>query len=254
MDEGDEDGEEGPSLGEGEGEGEGEGAVRVGETRARARYARRDAGERREVARTAPAGSEALFMAAVSAKCAEAPDGLGGGQAGEDGMRSRRLSSGSAESRAAAGTGAGFVGEVVRAWREKTRAEAVARGGSLAEGSASQDASEHVCSGDTCTYHVVRDVFICEGTGRVHVCGAKCARDMARRRAKGHACSGVCRVSGRVLPSAAFIHAHEEESAVVEEAHEADEPSGPRANHYHSFSFGYFARDERELASLGAPA
>jgi len=230
------------------------------------RYARRDAAERREVLRTAPAGSESLFLAAVSARCAEVPETREGDATGKAlGADLRRKGSsasfGSGEW-AGGGEDKGFVHDVVKAWREKTLAELVARGasaellsqvrGASSRGKAGSDAG-HVCSGETCTYHAVRDVYICEATGRVHVCGAKCAREMVRRRAKGHACSGVCHISGRALPSSAFVDTHDEEEGGIE-PHEVDEPSGPRATHYHSFSFGYFARDEQELASLGALA
>nr|DAD24574.1 TPA_asm: hypothetical protein HUJ06_026038 [Nelumbo nucifera] len=33
---------------------------------------------------------------------------------------------------------------------------------------------DHACSGETCSYYQIGDVFICEKTGRVHVCDDTC--------------------------------------------------------------------------------
>ncbi|CAL5409286.1 unnamed protein product [Camellia sinensis] len=33
---------------------------------------------------------------------------------------------------------------------------------------------DHDCSGETCTYYQIGDVFVCEKTGQVHVCDDTC--------------------------------------------------------------------------------
>ncbi|KAK3441113.1 hypothetical protein EUGRSUZ_B01591 [Eucalyptus grandis] len=33
---------------------------------------------------------------------------------------------------------------------------------------------DHVCSGETCSYHQMGDVFVCEKTGNVQVCDETC--------------------------------------------------------------------------------
>lgn len=50
----------------------------------------------------------------------------------------------------------------------------------------------HACSGNTCTYTQIGDVFICEKTGRVHVCDDAC-REVVLDQSSG---TLVCTISG----------------------------------------------------------
>ncbi|WCJ33726.1 F-box family protein [Euphorbia peplus] len=54
--------------------------------------------------------------------------------------------------------------------------------------------SGKTCSGETCSYHQIGDVFVCEKTGNVHVCGDPCREVIFDREYKLLVCtiSGLC--------------------------------------------------------------
>lgn len=106
----------------------------------------------------------------------------------------------------------------------------------------------HVCSGKTCSYSQIGDVFLCEKTGRAHVCDDTCretildpSNDLL-----------VCTISGRCFDR--WLSAEEEEAVsghqlmesnvVLEEGEELFMGSGRLGRAY---SLGYNCDDEKEL-------
>lgn len=107
---------------------------------------------------------------------------------------------------------------------------------------------DHVCSGKTCSYSQIGDVFLCEKTGRAHVCDDACretvldpSNDLL-----------VCTISGRCFDR--WLSAEEEEAVsgsqlmesnvVLEEGEEPFMGSGRLGRAY---SLGYNCDDEKEL-------
>ncbi|MCO5567134.1 hypothetical protein L7F22_020820 [Adiantum nelumboides] len=107
---------------------------------------------------------------------------------------------------------------------------------------------DHVCSGKTCSYSQIADVFLCEKTGRAHVCDDTCretvldpSNDLL-----------VCTISGRCFDR--WLSAEEEEdgagyqqmesNVVLEEGEEPFMGSGRLGRAY---SLGYNCDDEKEL-------
>lgn len=107
---------------------------------------------------------------------------------------------------------------------------------------------DHVCSGKTCSYWQIGDVFLCEKTGRAHVCDDACretvldpSNDLL-----------VCTISGRCFDR--WLSAEEEEavsgsqlmeSNVVQE--EGEEPFMGSGRLGRAYSLGYNCDDEQEL-------
>ncbi|KAH7427800.1 hypothetical protein KP509_10G060600 [Ceratopteris richardii] len=104
----------------------------------------------------------------------------------------------------------------------------------------------HVCSGRTCSYSQIGDVFLCEKTGRAHVCDETCreavldpSNDLL-----------VCVISGRCFDH--WLTAEEEddhyqhmENNIVSE--EAEEPFMGSGRLARAYSLGYNCNDEKEL-------
>ncbi|PIA40275.1 hypothetical protein AQUCO_02500164v1 [Aquilegia coerulea] len=77
--------------------------------------------------------------------------------------------------------------------------------------------ADHACSGHTCTYYQIGNVYLCEKTGRVHVCGDTC-REVVMDTFTG---LWVCTVSGHcfdTLLSPAETEPDAEQQGVTDEA------------------------------------
>lgn len=99
---------------------------------------------------------------------------------------------------------------------------------------ASVDPSEHIhhdCSRDTCSYFVDRDLFICESSGRFHLCGAACADAVQLHNER------VCRVSGRWSSQA------DSEDRRYPDDDNVDDP-GDGSFLARCYAFGYNCKDE----------
>ncbi|OAY79147.1 F-box protein SKIP31 [Ananas comosus] len=104
----------------------------------------------------------------------------------------------------------------------------------------------HVCSGNTCSYSQIGDVFICEKTGRVHVCDDTC-REVILDQSSGLL---VCTISGHCFDR---LLSPEEES----DCYDADPLQGGVADEAEPFMgsgrfaraylLGYNCADEKEL-------
>lgn len=106
---------------------------------------------------------------------------------------------------------------------------------------------DHFCSGRMCSYFQIGDVFLCEKTGRAHVCDDTCretildpSNDLL-----------VCTISGRCFDR--WLSPAEEEEAghqlmdgtVVQE--ELEEPFMGSGRLARAYSLGYNCEDEKEL-------
>jgi len=106
---------------------------------------------------------------------------------------------------------------------------------------------EHVCSGRTCTYSQVGDAFLCEKTGRVHVCDDTC-REIVLDTSSGLL---VCTVSGRCFdrwlsPSEEELYLGDQQSDANNPADEA-EPFMGSGRFARAYLLGYNCDDEKEL-------
>jgi len=107
--------------------------------------------------------------------------------------------------------------------------------------------AEHVCSGRTCTYSQVGDAFLCEKTGRVHVCDDTC-REIVLDTSSGLL---VCTVSGRCFdrwlsPSEEELYLGDQQSDANNPADEA-EPFMGSGRFARAYLLGYNCDDEKEL-------
>ncbi|XP_030540152.1 F-box protein SKIP31 [Rhodamnia argentea] len=106
---------------------------------------------------------------------------------------------------------------------------------------------DHVCSGETCSYHQIGDVFVCEKTGNVHVCDETC-RETVMDPANELL---VCKISGHCLDrllSAAEMEpdAEQQQAGVTDEA----EPFMGSGRFARAYLLGYNCVDERELDAV----
>eukprot|EP00898_Chlorokybus_atmophyticus_P005896 jgi/Chlat1/6307/Chrsp44S05790 len=107
-------------------------------------------------------------------------------------------------------------------------------------------AIDHICSGSSCSYHQIGDVFLCERTGRAHVCDDTC-RERVVDSSNGLL---VCSISGRCFDR----WLTEEEEAGQPQA---DQNEGADADDFESYNVGgrlataylvgWGCRNEREL-------
>ncbi|XP_052210589.1 F-box protein SKIP31 [Diospyros lotus] len=104
--------------------------------------------------------------------------------------------------------------------------------------------SNHDCSGETCTYYQIGDVFVCEKTGRVHVCDDTCREAVLD---PGNELL-VCTISGhcfdRLLSPAEMEPDPEQQQGGVSDEAEPFMGSGRFARAY---LLGYNCADEKEL-------
>ncbi|KAL5724543.1 hypothetical protein ACHQM5_007788 [Ranunculus cassubicifolius] len=103
--------------------------------------------------------------------------------------------------------------------------------------------SAHSCSGNTCSYYQIGNVFLCEKTGRVHVCGDTC-REVFMDTFTG---LWVCTVSGHcfdaVLANTEAEPDAEQQGGVTDEA----EPFMGSGRFARAYLLGYGCDDEKEL-------
>ncbi|KAK7406990.1 hypothetical protein VNO78_08628 [Psophocarpus tetragonolobus] len=104
--------------------------------------------------------------------------------------------------------------------------------------------TDHACSGETCSYYHIGDVFICEKTGQVHVCDDTC-REAVMDPANELL---VCTISGhcfdRLLsPSEMEPDTEQQQVGVTDEA----EPFMGSGRFARAYSLGYNCADEKEL-------
>lgn len=107
--------------------------------------------------------------------------------------------------------------------------------------------AEHVCSGRTCTYSQIGDAFLCEKTGRVHVCDDTC-REIVLDASSGLL---VCTVSGRCFDR--WLSPLEEELYLGDQQDDASngvdeaEPFMGSGRFARAYLLGYNCDDEKEL-------
>ncbi|KAI4314613.1 hypothetical protein L6164_027501 [Bauhinia variegata] len=104
--------------------------------------------------------------------------------------------------------------------------------------------TDHACSGETCSYHQMGDVFICEKTGQVHVCDDTCREVIMDPNTE----LLVCTISGhcfdRLLsPAEMEPDAEQQQGAVTDEA----EPFMGSGRFARAYLLGYNCADEKEL-------
>ncbi|KAJ1380931.1 Herpesvirus UL92 [Sesbania bispinosa] len=104
--------------------------------------------------------------------------------------------------------------------------------------------TDHACSGETCSYYQIGDVFICEKTGQVHVCDDTC-REVIMDPTNELL---VCTISGhcfdRLLsPSEMEPDAEQQQGGATDEA----EPFMGSGRFARAYLLGYNCADEKEL-------
>eukprot|EP00262_Sarcandra_glabra_P002545 TRINITY_DN12935_c0_g1_i1.p1 TRINITY_DN12935_c0_g1~~TRINITY_DN12935_c0_g1_i1.p1 ORF type:complete len:339 (-),score=49.70 TRINITY_DN12935_c0_g1_i1:79-984(-) len=104
--------------------------------------------------------------------------------------------------------------------------------------------ADHACSGKTCSYSQIGDVYLCEKTGCVHVCDDTC-RETVLDPSNGLL---VCTISGHcfdrwLLPSEEEPDADQQQGGVTDEA----EPFMGSGRFARAYLLGYNCADEKEL-------
>ncbi|KAF5741962.1 F-box protein SKIP31 isoform X3 [Tripterygium wilfordii] len=104
--------------------------------------------------------------------------------------------------------------------------------------------TDHTCSGETCSYHQIGDVFVCEKTGHVHVCDDTC-REVIMDPTNELL---VCTISGhcfdRLLsPAEMEPDPDQQQGGVTDEA----EPFMGSGRFARAYLLGYNCNDEEEL-------
>ncbi|CAN4077208.1 unnamed protein product [Withania somnifera] len=105
--------------------------------------------------------------------------------------------------------------------------------------------NDHVCSGETCTYHQIGDVFVCEKTGNVHVCDDTC-REIVLDPTNGLL---VCTISGHCFDRMLLSPDEMEPDADLQQAGATDEtePFMGSGRFARAYLLGYNCDDEKEL-------
>lgn len=107
-------------------------------------------------------------------------------------------------------------------------------------------ASHASCSSDAgCSYHKIGDVFVCAGSGRLHVCGDACRQE---RVIQGE-CTVLCAVTGEPVGQSFFVG---EEAADAEQCDEDGEAAGGHdlwtaGALGRAFQIGYDCENEEEM-------
>ncbi|XVF13770.1 hypothetical protein REPUB_Repub08aG0236100 [Reevesia pubescens] len=104
--------------------------------------------------------------------------------------------------------------------------------------------ADHACSGETCSYYQIRDVFVCEKTGQVHVCDDTCREVILDPNNE----LLVCTISGhcfdRLLsPSEMEVDPEQQQGGGTDEA----EPFMGSGRFARAYLLGYNCDDEKEL-------
>ncbi|XP_075109451.1 F-box protein SKIP31 isoform X1 [Nicotiana tabacum] len=104
--------------------------------------------------------------------------------------------------------------------------------------------NDHACSGKTCAYHQIGDVFVCEKTGNVHVCDDTC-REVVLDPINGLL---VCTISGHCLDTM-LLPDETEPDVEQQQAGAADElePFMGSGRFARAYELGYNCDDEKEL-------
>ncbi|KAI3453909.1 hypothetical protein Pfo_010572 [Paulownia fortunei] len=102
----------------------------------------------------------------------------------------------------------------------------------------------HACSGESCTYYQIGDVFVCEKTGNVHVCDDTCKEVIMDPTNE----LLVCTISGRCFdrllsPAEMEPDAEQQQGGVTDEA----EPFMGSGRFARAYLLGYNCEDEKEL-------
>ncbi|KAI3468515.1 hypothetical protein Pfo_025178 [Paulownia fortunei] len=102
----------------------------------------------------------------------------------------------------------------------------------------------HACSGESCTYYQIGDVFVCEKTGNVHVCDDTC-KDVIMDPTNELL---VCTISGRcfdrlISPAEMEPDAEQQQVGATDEA----EPFMGSGRFARAYLLGYNCEDEKEL-------
>ncbi|XP_039135250.1 F-box protein SKIP31 isoform X1 [Dioscorea cayenensis subsp. rotundata] len=105
---------------------------------------------------------------------------------------------------------------------------------------------DHLCSGNTCSYSQIGDVFLCDKTGRMHVCDDTC-REIVLDQASGLL---VCTISGHCFDR--WLSPEEESSTSDGEQQQAGvtdeaEPFLGSGRFARAYLLGYNCADEKEL-------
>ncbi|KAI3951417.1 hypothetical protein MKW98_030269 [Papaver atlanticum] len=104
----------------------------------------------------------------------------------------------------------------------------------------------HACSGDTCSYYQIGELFLCEKTGRVHVCDDTC-REVVLDASSG---TLVCTISGhcfdRLLSPSEIEPDAEQQGGGTDEA----EPFMGSGRFARAYLLGYNCADEKELEAV----
>lgn len=112
-------------------------------------------------------------------------------------------------------------------------------------------ACRHRCSGLSCAYHQIGDIFLCETTGRAHVCDETCRERVIDMDGMSEACSISGRSFDRMLSDGDIAVLHSGAGGAPDNPE--DQAAGDEA---HFFEKGYFGRlyeagytceNEREL-------
>ncbi|XP_021886858.1 F-box protein SKIP31 [Carica papaya] len=102
----------------------------------------------------------------------------------------------------------------------------------------------HACSGETCSYHQIGDVFVCEETGHVHVCDENCREVLLDPNSE----ILVCTISGHcfdrlLLPADMEGDPEQQQGGMADEA----EPFMGSGRFARAYLLGYNCADEKEL-------
>lgn len=113
----------------------------------------------------------------------------------------------------------------------------------VSRGFTNEVVAAHACSGHTCSYYQIANVFLCENTGRLHVCGDTC-REVFMDTFTG---LWVCTISGHcfdtVLSPSETQPDSEQQGGVTDEA----EPFMGSGRFARAYLLGYDCADEKEL-------
>ncbi|XP_047337849.1 F-box protein SKIP31 [Impatiens glandulifera] len=103
--------------------------------------------------------------------------------------------------------------------------------------------TDHACSGETCTYYIIENAFVCEKTGNVHVCDDNCRETILDPSNELFVCtiSGYC--SDRLLSPAEMEPDTEMQQSGADEA----EPFMGSGRFARAYLLGYNCADEKEL-------
>lgn len=105
--------------------------------------------------------------------------------------------------------------------------------------------NDHACSGETCTYHQIGDVFVCEKTGNIHVCDDTC-REVVLDPTNGLL---VCTISGHCFDTMLLSPDEMEPDVDQQQAGATDEaePFMGSGRFARAYLLGYNCDDEKEL-------